>query len=170
MFHVKHPDKEGHRAMNDSITVPIPDDVLGNSPHTVRVVSNGVRAEEGGVTAAEQLTGYRKDLSLHGYTMTETEDHDADGNRTLTTEFSKDGTVLWTYRTTYYTRVACARCPHRWAQVYVVIEQGEFRTAPEPLCGDHWSREEIRAHRSQRGGDGIAFTLHRSDWLRIGQH
>lgn len=154
--------------MTDSITVPIPDEVIGNSPHTVRVTSR-VAHQEGAWTAADHLGYYADCHGSLGYTMYTFDTVDRQGQRVTITWFAnKSGHMVRAYETSYYTRVPCSRCPMRWSQVYVVIEQDGWKTKPEPLCGDHWSSEETRVNRSQRAG--IDLKLHRSDWLRIGQH
>jgi hypothetical protein len=156
--------------MTDTITVEIPADVKDNNTHTVRVVSNGVRSEEGGMSAAEQLSYYTANHKSLGYTMSELFTTD-NGQRVTTTEFFSRplGKVVYTFETRYYTRVDCARCVYHWAQAYVVVEQDGVTTDPEPLCGDHISLEETRINRVRRDV-GTDTYLHRSEYLRIGKH
>lgn len=155
--------------MTASILVPIPADVIGNSPHTVRVVSNGVRAEEGGVLAAKSFQYYLTRYASLGYSKAEKESVNGDGVRVVETLFEQGGIgTVWHFRTTYYTRVPCARCADRWAQAYTVIDQDGMSTKPEPLCGDHLGMAETRVRRARDAG--IELTLHRSEPLHIGQH
>lgn len=155
--------------MTDNITVAIPDDVFENNTHTVRVVSNGTRAEEGGVSAAEQLSHYRTNHKSMGYSMAITDATSEDGRRVVDTEFWQNGRVVWHFRTEYFTRVDCARCAYHWAQAYVVIEQdGQTIGKPEPLCGDHIRMTEVRIAHALKAG--IELTMHRSEPLHIGQH
>lgn len=155
--------------MTDSITVPIPDAVKDNNTHTVRVVSNGTRAEEGGVTAAQQLADYTgRFKETFGYVVYTWDDVNAQGDRVTLHRLLRDGNTAWLYETSYFTRVDCARCAYHWAQAYVAVEQDGQMTDPEPLCGDHIRMTESRITYAREAG--IELTMYLSEWLRIGKH
>lgn len=149
--------------MNDTQapTVKIPADVLHNSPHTVRIVSNGTRALFG-----DELNNTRQNTQLFGYTMYEWDETSKDGDRITLTWFADSaGRAVWLYETTYYTRVKCEQCEYHWASVYQMITTtSDIVTVPVARCD-----EDAREFRRSMGHEPHA-TLHESERLNPGRH
>jgi len=151
--------------MSDTITVPIPSEVIDNSARIVRV-----RWRDTVPVTERQLQETINDAAYFGYTTMQWDDVGAKGERiTLTRIISETGSTLELYETSYHTRIDCARCSIHWAQAYVVIEQDGVTTDPEPLCGTHLGMERERIGRAKRDV-GLDIRLHESAPLNIGQH
>lgn len=154
--------------MTDSKLLGIPANVLGNSPHTVRVVSNGTRDEEGAWPAAKHLDHYRATHRSLGYSLNEKVYTDSDGVLTTETWFTQNDEVRWHFRTKHYTRVDCRWCAVHYAKRYVAVEQDGVMADPEPMCDNHIRMTRERVRRAADAGWDI--TLHVSEELHIGQH
>ena len=154
--------------MTTSKMLAIPAAVLGNSPHTVRLVGISSRDEEGGVPSADHLAYYRERHQSLGYTIDEKVYTDTDGVLTTDTTFRQNGEERWRFRTKHYTRVDCRWCSIRWARRYVAVEQDGQMTEPEPMCDNHIRMTRERVQRAINAGWDMA--IHVSDVLHIGQH
>jgi hypothetical protein len=140
-------------------TVEIPADVKDNNSLTVRVQWRGSVPEE--LTEQDLVTA----RWTFGYIVDQWDDVDRKGNRVTITRMDKrDGRNVWLYETSYFTRVKCAECAPRWAQVYQVVTIEGVSSDPVPRCGEH--ADVFR--RATRGTPGVVVT--ESEPLRIGQH
>lgn len=142
----------------------VPEGILGNDKHTVRIQWRG--------TAPETLgrNDVKRARELFGYTVWQWEDTDRSGTPCLLTRMDKGDRQLWLYATYSFTRVACKVCVERklklqpYAAYYVlIVGKGMNTTEPFAICETHL--DEMR-----RTIKGSELTLHLSESLRIGQH
>lgn len=149
--------------MNETAARPaveIPADVLDNSPAYIRIQWRSTRT-----ATRNEWESALKYAPTFRYTTYEWDDVDLNGTRIRLLRIVRhDGQTVDLFGTYFFTRVACAECEYRYAQVYQVVRNQDGTSEAVPRCGTH--ADMFRRMVSREPGT----ELFESEPLRIGQH